>query len=90
MTRGKVMPALDATAPSATGMLFHSAAGTASQHLMTAYYTRSRAAKEYRSAGVLPFALSGGGACEVLALLGGEPTHTGPGGRHQAMMFRGK
>lgn len=38
------------------------------------YYTRSRAAKEYRSAGVLPFAVSEG---QVLALLGAELARPG-------------
>eukprot|EP00887_Chlorella_sp_A99_P002980 scaffold24.g2980.t1 len=53
--------------------------------LRMAYYTRSRAASEYRSAGVLPFALSGG---QVLALLGAEPTRTGPDGKYQTYMYR--
>lgn len=43
-----------------------------------AYYTRSRARSEHKSAGVLPFSLHEG--C-VLVLLGAEPCKTGPGGK---------
>ena len=46
--------------------------------MQQAYYTRSRAALEYKAAGVLPFALHG---ATLVVLLGCEPTKTGPKGK---------
>mmetsp|Transcript_19756 Transcript_19756/g.54883 ORF Transcript_19756/g.54883 Transcript_19756/m.54883 type:complete len:196 (+) Transcript_19756:113-700(+) len=48
------------------------------------YFTRSRMRREYKAAGVLPFTVLNG---TVMALLGAEPTRTGPNGHYVRIMW---